>query len=766
MSRRHSIVGTSPPRVDALEKVTGAARFTEDFPYPGALAMKVLRSPLAHARVSRLDTGAAAQALGVVALVSRETLAGRDPLVGREMPHAASQRDRPLVAIDKVRYQGEPVVAVAAETAEQAEAALALVEVEYEELPAISDALQGLAEGASLLHEQLGTNLAGEYQVGWGDVDLALGRAAQRFDDWFIFPSVFHYPMEHAGLCVADYRDDRVELQAPHMRQFDTVDEIAHFFGLPADRVRVTTPFVGGGFGIKDLNSIEIIAVELSRQAGRPVRYLPTQQESFFVDSRHRCRYDVRSAVDDQGRLQALDVVMTFDAGAYLTGSMWVAQLGGGVAAGPYRVPNVRIRARCVYTNKVPSGAFRGFGTPQAAWGLESHLDRIARAIGHEPLEFRLANLLERGEQVVPGALPLDTDFRELCRKAAEAIGWSTPSGPDRGRGIACTLRTGGTSTNATYAEVTINKREQVLIRSNATEVGQGTRTILSQVVAEELGLPMAQIDVTQPDTRDVPYYFGTSSSRTTVAMGAAVQRATRDLKGELCQLAAAVHGGGPDDWRVEGGRLWCDDRSFALGATIGAIKGEATLVGRGSFYTRLNHESPWGGVNPYWEVDVGAAEVEVDRETGDVRLCKYVSVSDVGCALNPQLCKAQLQGGIVMGLGHTFHEELLFGENAELLNGDAAQYRLPLAVDQPDELISLMVEQGDGPGPFGAKGAGEATISAVGPAIGNAVRAATGANVRELPLTNERILRALGALGESVERSEPVVEARHGQAD
>jgi CO/xanthine dehydrogenase Mo-binding subunit len=358
-----------------------------------------------------------------------------------------------------------------------------------------------------------------------------------------------------------------------------------------------------------------------------------------------------------------------------------------------------------------------------------------------------LDHLLERGEQVVPGALPMDTDFRELCKKAAEAINWGEPLAPNRGRGIACTLRPGGTSTNAAYAEVSINKRGQVLVRNNGTEVGQGVLTVLGQVAAEELGLPLSQVQVTHPDTRENPYYFGTSCSRTTVAMGAAVQRAAQDLKRELCRLAAAVYGGESLDWNVEGGQLVRGEKSFPLGSTVAALKGEASVAGRGSFYTPLSMESPWGGVNPYWEADVGAAEVEVDRETGGVRVVKYVSVADVGRAINPRTCTAQLVGGIIMGLGHTLHEEMVFGDNGKLLNGNAAQYRVPLVTDQPENLISLTVENEDGPGAFGSKGAGEATISPIGPAIGNAVRAATGADVRELPLTGERVLQALGEL-------------------
>jgi CO/xanthine dehydrogenase Mo-binding subunit len=257
----------------------------------------------------------------------------------------------------------------------------------------------------------------------------------------------------------------------------------------------------------------------------------------------------------------------------------------------------------------------------------------------------------------------------------------------------------------------------------------------------------MECIEVSHPDTHDNPYYFGTSSSRTTVAMGRAVQRAAQDLKHELAQLAAVVHGGEPGDWRVEQGQLVGGDRGVQLGATVGALKGEATIVGRGSFYTPMNAESPWGGVNPYWETDVGAAEVEVDRQTGEIRVCKYVSVADVGRAINPRACDAQLTGGIIMGLGHTFHEELVFDEAAQLLNAHASLYRVPLAADEPDEVLSLMVEHSDGPGPYGSKGAGEASISPVSPAIANAARAATGADLRELPLTGERVLRALGAL-------------------
>ncbi|MBI4200246.1 MAG: xanthine dehydrogenase family protein molybdopterin-binding subunit [Chloroflexi bacterium] len=747
------------PRVDAHPKVTGRALYTEDLPSPhGMVYGRVLLSPYSHARIRTLRSEKAERLPGVVAVLTREHLAGGGPLLRPGEFVGSAAADRPLIATGKVRFDGEPVAAVAAETLAIADRALELVEVEYEELPAVFDVREAVAPGAPLVHEERGSNFVGEFRFGWGDVEDGLRRSDHVSEHTLVFPHVFHYPMENVGTSLAQFVGDEALLWAPIQHLFEAVREIGELFHLEPNKVRIRTPYIGGGFGAKELKPSMVIALWLARQMGRPVKMVPSAEESFRNDSRHPVVYRARTGVRRDGAIEAWDIELLVNNGAYGPTPL-CARLAAMASWGPYRVPHLRVAARAVYTNTVPAGAFRGVGKAQATWGCETHVDMTARELGMDPVEFRLKNLLHRGDLVVEGTTPLDADLQDLTRRAVKAMGWDghsrrvgaiatalpAESPLVRGRGLAVSLRHGHLGTGRSYATAKMDRTGRVRVLHNATEIGEGVYTVIRRVAAETLELPEHQIEVSDPDTSANPYYDGVSSQRSTVCLGLAVQRACEDLKRELLDVAAQAKGSRPEEWRLAQGRLWHGEQDFSLEEVIRGLGPQVTVLGKGS-YSTPRATNPFGGVVPHWSVSVGAAEVEVDKETGESRLLRYVTVGDIGKAINPVSCHAQLDGGAVMGLGDTLFEEVVYGQG-HMENGDAFQYRVPLMHDLPEAFFSEFAENGDGPGPMGSKGMAQVSIVVVAPAVGNALYEACGARVTDLPITAEKVLRALGTL-------------------
>jgi CO/xanthine dehydrogenase Mo-binding subunit len=748
------------PRIDSLDKVTGRAEYTEDtVDPPGTVCGQVLLSPYSHARIRSIDSSKAEQLPGVLSVLTREHLKGLNPIIprgggeGGGGPFASKHLpDQAFIATEKVRFDGDVVAAVAAETSAIADYAIELIEVEYEELIPIFDPLDAIKEGAPLLHEAKGSNVVGEFNFGWGDVDKAFKESTQVFEDTFVFVNVFHHPMENVGVCVAEFRDRLVTLTAPIQHIYNGREEICSVFGLEPDQVRIKMPYIGGGFGAKELKPSMLCAIWLARETGRPVKMASSVQESFRNDSRHYIVYKAKIGVDPEGIITAMDIDLLVEAGAYQTGSMGATRLAGIASWGPYRTPNLRVHAPCVYTNKVPAGSFRGVGKAQVTWGCESLIDSVARGIGVDPLEFRRKNILHRGEQVVEGTTPLDADFVDLMDRASEAIGWdglidNNPEATDsrivKGRGMAVSLRHGYLGSGRSYAIATIDRRGTVTIRQNATEIGEGIYSIVSRVASETLGIPQEYIRVTHPDTFQNPYYDGVSSQRSTVCMGNAVQEACEDLKRELIEVASKSKGGSPEEWRVAEGRLWRGEEDFSFGEIASSLGGAVTVMGSGA-YSTARAENPFGGIVPHWAVSVAAAEVEVDIETGHVKLLKFGTVVDVGKAIIPVSAKAQVEGGATMGIGNALFEECVY-RDGQFLNGDDMQYRLPLMEDIPEWWETVMVENEDGPGPMGSKGMAQTSIVVVAPAIGNAIYDATGIRIKQLPITPERVLQAMG---------------------
>jgi CO/xanthine dehydrogenase Mo-binding subunit len=462
-----------------------------------------------------------------------------------------------------------------------------------------------------------------------------------------------------------------------------------------------------------------------------------------------RCsaRVTVRVGFARDGRLLAVACHADYDVGAYADIGPRVVQKGTYTATGPYRVPHVALEARAVYTNTTPGGAFRGFGVPQLAWALESLLDIAAERLDQDPVELRRKNLLAHGEEFAPGDTPIDGKLEESLGRAAQAIGWTQAAAADRGRGVAAMLKA-SIAPSVSEAIVRLHADGSVTVLASTVEMGQGARTALAQIAAEALAVPIACVTVAPPDTAITPYDQTTSSSRSTNMTGRAVQEAAADVRDQLLRivadhLAVPVRELGLDESAVVAGsrRL---EYPEVLALRFGMTGGE--LIGRGVVAPGRTG-APLGGSTPFWEMAVGAAEVSLDEETGALTVERYVSVADVGRAINPLILEGQDEGAVAQGLGHTLFEEMTYGDG-HLLNGTLLAYRVPRAEDVPASLQCDFVENGDGSGPFGAKGAGEGSLIPVGPAVANALARLAGIRLRELPLLPERVWRALRARG------------------
>ncbi|MCS5655898.1 MAG: xanthine dehydrogenase family protein molybdopterin-binding subunit [Dehalococcoidia bacterium] len=735
-------IGQSVPRIDALDKVTGRAAYVGDLEVPGMLHGKILRSPLPHAVVKEIDVRKALKLPGVVAVLTRDDLEGLDPFYG------AVVRDRPFIATDKVRYQGEPVAAVAAVDLSTAEEALDLIQVKYDELPVISDTVGALMDGEATVHE---TNLCNQSGYEWGDVTDAFAKADHVFEDTFTFPMVYHYSMEPHAV-IADYSNQGITVWSTAQHPFLVREDLARMFGFQLHQVRVVVPYLGGGFGSKSYTKLEPLVVALSKVAGRPVRVALTVEEAFKTIRRHAARCTVKTGVMNDGSFVAREGLIHLDTGAYADNGPLVANRAAERIMGAYRWDNVKITSNAVYTNSTPAGSFRSIGAPQAAWASESQVDIIADALGLGPLEIRLKNLVEKGEEFRPGRRALDADPATGLRMAAEAIGMGLDKELEdqgsalpikTGRGLGCNLSGVGSSATST-AIVRLHVDGTVTVFAGTTEIGQGSRGVLAQIASQELQVPFKHISMVSSDTGVVPYDRSTGSSRSTTMMGLAVQGAAKEVKDQLIELAALHFDCPPEELSAKDGLVIRADESVAYGTLIeeefGARAGE--LLGRGYVTPRRDNgrlrQSP-----AFWEIGIAAAEIEVDTETGVIRIPHYVSVADVGVAINPQQCEGQDEGASMQGLGHTLFEEMVY-EDGQLLNPNLVDYKVPTFADLPANLETQMIENHDGPGPFGAKGLGEGGIVSAAPSVANALFQATGVRIKDLPLTPERVWREL----------------------
>lgn len=762
-----SVVGQSVYRKDAVQKVTGQVLHVGNIEMPGMLHVAVLRSPYPHARIVRIDK-ARAQALdGVAAVVTGADIAA---MPGIDPRYGPAFRDQPILAIDRVLHIGEPVVAVAATSKRAAEDALMLVEVEYEALEPLLDVLEAVKPDSQVLHPNLrpagtfadlahiqpgqASNICYQFKLRRGEVEKAFAAADRVFDDTFRSPPAQHVPMEpHVTLAYLD-EGQRINVWTATQTPSYVRTELAAIFGLPMNRIRVRVPYLGGGYGAKLYAKLEPLVALLALVTRRPVRYALTREEEFFTITKHGVVAKIKTAVKN-GMITARKCEVYWDTGAYAEIGPRVVHKSGYTSAGPYRIPNVWIDSYCVYTNKPPAGAFRGFGAPQVVWAYDSQMDIIARALNVDPVEFRLRHALDEGEEFATGTQVRSFGLKPAIRQAAEAVEWSKPKAPAkgtkaRGRGIASGIKSVLTP-SISGAIVTMNADASVNILSSTVEMGQGSETMMAQIVAEELGVGFEQVHIVQPDTDITPYDTITAGSRSTYHMGNAVRIAAAKIKAELFAVVARKLEVNADDLVAR------DRRIFVRGTDRGMTLDEAFLAKFGSLGTTLtgeaicqttvapmDHETGQSEkCTEYWFPSATAVEVEIDTETGQVTILKFFAVGDAGTPINPKHCEQQLLGSAITHLGLTLFEEMVF-EEGRLLNGSLLDYQIASIKDMPGEVRPIVVQVPHESGPFGAKGIGETGTLTVSAAIANAIEDAIGVRIRELPITPEKIVRAL----------------------
>jgi CO/xanthine dehydrogenase Mo-binding subunit len=761
--------------LDARDRVTGRTPFVINHEVPGMLHCRLVRSTAAHAAVRAVRTAEAAAQRGVVAVVTGADLAARGDMA---MLFGPVLLDQPVLAVDVVRYIGEPVAAVVAEDPAAAERAAALVEVDYEHKAAVFDADEAFAPGAPLLfpeaperdpsfadvtlradHER---NVCNTFTVVRGDVEAGFAAAELVVDDVYESPAAGAVPLETHAV-VADARPDRLTVWSSTQTPYITRRQLALMFGLPLNRVRVIVPALGGGFGAKAYATVEPIAAALSRVVGAPVRLHLTREEEFVTMTKHAMRVRLRTGVMRDGRIVAREATAIYNAGAYAVISPRKVMFGAYGLNGPYAIPNVRTEAHAVLTNTPPAGAYRGFAINQCAWAYENQLDEIAERLGLDPVEIRRINLLRDGDEFCTGEKLHHLRFTELLDSAAERIGWGTEDPVQvgdvvRAKGVSCVIE--GTITPSTStAAVRLNPDGSVDVLTSSVEMGQGIRPALAGAVARRLGVDPELVQVSYVDTDLTPYDQQTTASRSMYSMGGATGRAADDVLDQVRELAADLLEADPADVVVTDGRAHVagiEGDGLPIGdvvarSRVGNVLGEGTLVTEGG----LDPFTGQGIGSVHWHQSVGAAEVEVDLATGRVTVLRYAGGVFAGEVIDPVGAQHQCEGCLVFGVGNALLEELVF-DQGQLVNGSLADYMVPALEDMPASHDFELVEdreQGD------VHGLGEPALPPIAPAIGNAVYRATGVRLHSLPISPEKVLRGLRERRDAARRDETVAD-------
>ncbi len=789
-------------RSDASLKVTGTAPYAVDVALSGMLHAKVLRSPHAHALVTRIDTTAAEQAPGVRAVLTRCDLLDdrhRDRWAAGDLQRRSSDaplvvahsygyfiKDQPILALDRVRCIGDPVVAIAADTELDAARALALVQVNYEPLPAVANFDEALADGAPEIFPEAPLAMTPAYGQGARGGARPRPNVCYRFGYEtgdpaafegcdYVFTDVFAFDgrQQHLHLepfvAVARWSaqvtgdDSRLELWSSCQNPFPVRKEMARLLGIGEQRVRMHVGYLGGGFGAKNGCKTEPIAALLALKAGAPVRYCLTLDEGFWTMRQHNARLTLRTGVMADGTLVAREAEVLLDAGAYADASPLVAEKAGYRVAGPYRWQHIRSVTDAVLTNTTPAGPFRGFGGTQANFACESQIDMIAARLGMDTVELRRRNLIGLGESYVPGESAMDSDLVEGLDLVASHIGMDSPRPAGRGRGVAVGFKDSGGVNKPAQARVKVATSGDAWVQCGTVEMGQGAQTALREVAARILRLPRSRVHWSDIDTDHTPFDQGTNASSSISVMGQAVQKAAEAARLRVLLFAKTelgvplerldfvdgfIHvtpetGTGSEDRSDDRNRP--EPRPLAP-MVMGVYGGTGyEFTGEGFFKAPTESRAPLESPCVSWEYGWGAAEVSVDAETGAVTVHRLVVSGDAGTVLHEGACRGQDEGAAIMGLGGALFETMRF-DGPELANGRLVDYRVPRASDLPAEFVSITQEQGHGPGPFGSKGLGEGAMLPIASAIANAVADATGARVSSMPLTPETVLAALDA--------------------
>ncbi len=744
------VVNHSVPRRDGRVKVTGRATFVSDLRLIGMAYAKVLRSPYAHAKIVSIDTSRAEARRGVYCVLTGNNLEGLNPYYG----HAV--KDHPLLAIEKVRYAGEPVAAVVAVDERTAFEALEYIDVKYEELKPVLTPQEAMEKDAPLIHQRKfeagalrgfegevtagkGTNICQEHHLKWGDVEKAFKEAAAVVEGEYYFPMTYAYAME-PYVAIAEVSDEGVTIYSSAQHPFMVRHDLKSVFNLPVSAVRLIVPFVGGGYGSKSYTKIEPLVAACSWKAKRSVKLQLTVEEAMLTTRSDDAYTWMRTAVDANGKIIARQARIYMNTGAYAENSPLVVEKSTNRCVGPYAIPNVQIDNYSFYTNTVPASSYRGFGCAQVTLPGESQIDELATKIGKDPYEFRLMNAAKPGEEFFPAMRPFDGTLKEDLEIAAKAVGWKEPLEKGRGRGVACSGSDAG-AYPLTSTAIRVYADGSASLMTGSTELGQGSHTVLPQIAAEELGIPVDNVRVVSSDTAITPYDRSTGASRTTTLMGRAVMEASREAIQQMVKMAADVLKVKVEEIQVIKGGVRCGEAQLNWSEVISKYYAlpDGEVIGR----AYIRKDGDFAKLPVFWEVACTGVELSVDEETGKIQMEKLATVGDVGLAINPALAEGQDIGAATMGMGIGLFEELVY-DGPQLVNGSILDYRLPRFSDLPKKVELHLVQNQDGVGPYGAKGGGEASLNSMAANIANAVDRATGVRIREAPLTPERVWRAL----------------------
>ena len=770
-------IGVSVPRVDGVKKVTGAAKYVGDMKWPRMLYAKCVKSPYAHAKILSIDVSAAKALKGVHDVITGDYYTKRGGLY---------LEDKNFLAVNTVKFCGEPVVAVAAETPEIAEAACELVKVEYEPLPVINNPMEGMAKDAILIHPELHTykvvpifhpqahtNISHHHIIRKGDADAAFKYAEEHPDEYYIteheyhVPHVQHTPIEN-HIAVAKYEPDgKCTVWASCQSPYAVRQALSASFDIPLNKMRIISPYVGGGFGAKAGTTIEGIIIPLAMHSkGRPVMMEYTREEEFVNSYVRQGLYTkIKTAVrKSDGKFLAVQNDFYWDGGAYTEYGVNIVKASGFASTGPYEFDNVKTDAYCVYTNNPVGGPYRGFGMCEIHFGIEQNIDEVAKEIGMDPIEIRRVNGLAPGKSTGTGEIMKSCGFLEALDQVAEAIQYDKPcdppSGPHkvRGKGIAGGWKSPSQPTNAgSAAIIRMNEDGTFFLMTSGHDIGQGSDTALTQIAAEVLCCDPSKFTIRTGDTDHTPYEWQTVASRITYCAGNAIKLAAEDLKEKLLDLAQIKLGYIKRELYLEDGwiinrnhpesRMPMSDLALGLAFEDGSgYGGPAIGVGTFTLPNNINYD-PATGYSPkpaaFWTTAVAGAEVEVDTETGIIEVKKMVESCDPGHIVNPELYKAQVEGGMMQALGTVLFEELKL-KDGKVLNKSFVDYKIPTIDNAPETFIAMGVEHPEETGPYGARGIGEPAMVPGAPAIANAIYNATGCRFTEMPITPERMLKAL----------------------
>lgn len=742
-------------RPDYRDKVVGTAKYVTDLTVPGMVHARLLRSPHPHARIASIDASQAESLPGVLGVFSGRYLT---PDFCAQTHWGLYFKDRPIIAKDVVRYAGEPVAAVIAETEAIAEDALELIDVEYEPLPFVTDGRSAMQKDAPLVHDRFdvlndfyfrggpkpvgGTNICNRYEFDQGDVDAAFASAHTVLEDTYTFPGIFHYAMEPHAV-IADFRKDGLELWSNGQTPTAIQRVCADLFDLPVSSIRVHTPYVGGGFGGKASVKLDPLAAALSKYVGKPVKLQLGLMESMQTCRRVDTAITIKTAVDENGKLTARSIDVVANCGAYADTGPAIAIKAAIRAIGPYSFPNLRLRANAVYTNTVPAASFRSIGGPQGVWASESQIDDLAHAIGMDPVEFRRKNIAPRHGVIKADLRPIDVDVLEELNRAVdlmhEKCGQETP---DRPRGVAVAATDPGILPIA-GAIVRLSADGHITVSASTAELGQGARGAQRFIVARCLNQPIEKVEVLEPDTNHTPYDWGTGASRSTVIVGLAIEEACQQIRKQICEAVSSCMSVSEEQVELVPGGVKTNGEFLTFKEVLrryqGITAGEFAALGR---ITPHSRQGSLAQAPVFWETAAGVCEIEVDEQTGQVNVHNVSLCADVGKVINPKAAKGQDEGAMIQGLGHTLTEQYVY-EDGQIVNGSAFDYKVP-TIDQTPSMHAALIENGDGPGPFGSRGMGEGAILPIAPAVANAIRRKYGVRIRTLPLTPEKVWRAI----------------------